>query len=167
MPLLALLAMAAAWGSTFFLIKDLLVRLPVADMLALRFGIGSLALLVLAGRRLRMSRRTLRSGLLLGLLYGVAQILQTAGLDHTRPASRASSPGSTSSRRRCWAPCCCAPASAGPPGPRPPGHGGLGVLSLHGFAIGYGELLTSRRPWSTPGTSSPWAGCPRPGRRCR
>ena len=79
-PLAALLAMTAAWGSTFFLIKDLLVRLPVADMLALRFGLGSLALALIAGRRLRLSRRTVRSGVLLGLLYGVAQILQTAGL---------------------------------------------------------------------------------------
>jgi drug/metabolite transporter (DMT)-like permease len=142
-PLLALLAMTAAWGSTFFLIKDLLVRLPVADMLALRFGIGSLALVVLAGRRLRMSRATLRSGLLLGLLYGVAQILQTAGLAATSASvsgfltglyvvatpllaavllrSRVS--GTT------WAASVLATV-------------GLGVLSLHGFAIGSGELLT-------------------------
>lgn len=142
-PLLALLAMTAAWGSTFFLIKDLLVRLPVADMLALRFGLGSLALVLLAGRRLRMSRSTLRSGLLLGLLYGVAQILQTAGLASTSASVsgfitglyvvatpllaalllRARVSGTT------WAASLLATV-------------GLGVLSLDGFAIGSGELLT-------------------------
>jgi drug/metabolite transporter (DMT)-like permease len=142
-PLVALLAMTAAWGSTFFLIKDLLVRLPVADMLALRFGIGSLALVLLAGRRLRMSRRTLRSGAVLGLLYGVAQILQTAGLAHTAASVSGfitglyvvATPllGALLLRTRIsgttWAATGLATV-------------GLGVLSLSGFAIGYGELLT-------------------------
>ncbi len=135
--------MTAAWGSTFFLIKDLLVRLPVADMLALRFGIGSLALVLLAGRRLRMSRRTLRSGAVLGLLYGVAQILQTAGLAHTAASVSGfitglyvvATPllGALLLRTRIsgttWAATGLATV-------------GLGVLSLSGFAIGYGELLT-------------------------
>ena len=142
-PLLALLAMTAAWGSTFFLIKDLLVRLPVADMLALRFGIGSLALVLLAGRRLRMSRSTLRSGVLLGLLYGVAQILQTAGLAHTSASVSGFITGlyvvatpllaalllRTRVSGTTWAAATLATV-------------GLGVLSLQGFAIGYGELLT-------------------------
>lgn len=142
-PLLALLAMTAAWGSTFFLIKDLLVRLPVADMLALRFGIGSLALVLLAGRRLRMSRATLRSGLLLGLLYGVAQILQTAGLAQTSASVSGFITGlyvvatpllaalllRTRVSGTTWAAASLATV-------------GLGVLSLNGFSIGPGELLT-------------------------
>ena len=142
-PLVALLAMTAAWGSTFFLIKDLLVRLPVADMLALRFGLGSLALVIIAGRRLRMSRRTLRSGLLLGLLYGGAQILQTAGLAHTAASVSGFLTGlyvvatpllaalllRTRISTTTWAATALATV-------------GLAVLSLNGFAIGYGELLT-------------------------
>ena len=43
---LALLAVAAAWGSTFFLTKDLLTRMDVADYLALRFLIASVALIL-------------------------------------------------------------------------------------------------------------------------
>lgn len=43
---LALLAVAAAWGSTFFLTKDLLTRMDVADYLALRFLIASVALVL-------------------------------------------------------------------------------------------------------------------------
>src|SRR5215213_10220242 len=80
---LALLAMTAAWGSTFFLIKDVVTRIPVADLLAIRFAIATLALALIAAPRLHLSRPVLAYGALLGLLYGSAQILQTAGLAHT------------------------------------------------------------------------------------
>ena len=84
---LALLAMTACWGSTFFLIKDLLDRMPVLDFLAVRFAIASVALCCARAAPLRrLSRESLRHAVVLGLLYGVAQILQTAGLAHT-PAS--------------------------------------------------------------------------------
>ncbi|MBE7323255.1 DMT family transporter [Nocardioides sp. Y6] len=79
--------MTASWGSTFFLIKDLLDRVPTLDFLAVRFAIASLALLAVAPRALgRLSRESRRHAVVLGLLYGLAQILQTAGLAHT-PAS--------------------------------------------------------------------------------
>lgn len=84
---LAILAMTATWGSTFYLIKDLLDRVPVLDFLAVRFAIASVALLLLAPRALgRLSATARKNAVVLGLLYGVAQILQTAGLAHT-PAS--------------------------------------------------------------------------------
>ena len=83
LALAALLAMTAAWGSTFFLIKDIVTRMPVSDLLAVRFAIASLALLLITGRQLRMSRVTIRRGVLLGVIYGVAQLLQTAGLAQT------------------------------------------------------------------------------------
>ncbi len=34
----ALLAMTAAWGSTFFMIKDIVTRIAVPDLLAVRFA---------------------------------------------------------------------------------------------------------------------------------
>jgi drug/metabolite transporter (DMT)-like permease len=81
---LALLAMTACWGSTFYLIHDLLDRVPVLDFLAVRFAIASVALLVLApGAVGRLSRDRRRQAVVLGLLYGVAQVLQTTGLAHT------------------------------------------------------------------------------------
>ena len=84
---LALLAMTAMWGSTFFLIKDLLERVPTLDFLAVRFAIASAAMLLVAPRAvLRLSPAVRRHAVVLGLVYGVAQILQTAGLAHT-PAS--------------------------------------------------------------------------------
>jgi drug/metabolite transporter (DMT)-like permease len=84
---LALLGITASWGSTFFLIHDLLDRVPVLDFLAVRFVIALVALLLLSPRAIgRLSRARRRQALVLGGLYGVAQILQTAGLAHT-PAS--------------------------------------------------------------------------------
>src|SRR6478735_3075428 len=81
---LALLAMTASWGSTFILIHDLLDRVPVLDFLAIRFTIASVAILLLSPRAIgRLSPERRRQALVLGGLYGGAQILQTAGLAHT------------------------------------------------------------------------------------
>jgi drug/metabolite transporter (DMT)-like permease len=83
----ALLGMTATWGSTFYLIRDLLDRMPTLDFLAVRFTLAGLLMLAIAPRAVaRLSARSRRAALALGLLYGLAQILQTAGLAHT-PAS--------------------------------------------------------------------------------
>jgi len=140
---LALLAMTAAWGSTFFLIKDVVTRIPPADLLALRFAIASVALAIIAAPRLHLSRTVLTYGALLGLLYGSAQILQTAGLAHTAASVSGFVTGlyvvatplltALILKRRIprltWLAAGLATV-------------GLGVLALYGFAIGYGELLT-------------------------
>ena len=79
--MLLLLAVTALWGSTFFLIKDLLDRVPVLDFLAVRFTIASVATIIVAPRALgRLSPESRRHAMVLGLVYGLAQILQTAGL---------------------------------------------------------------------------------------
>jgi drug/metabolite transporter (DMT)-like permease len=135
--------MTAAWGSTFFLIKDVVTRIPPADLLALRFAIASVALAIIAAPRLHLSRTVLTYGALLGLLYGSAQILQTAGLAHTAASVSGFVTGlyvvatplltALILKRRIprltWLAAGLATV-------------GLGVLALHGFAIGYGELLT-------------------------
>jgi drug/metabolite transporter (DMT)-like permease len=140
---LALLAMTAIWGSTFFLIKDIVTRMPVADLLALRFAIASVALGLIAARRLHLSRTVVTYGALLGILYGSAQILQTAGLSHTAASVSGFVTGlyvvatplltALILRRRIPRPTWLAAILATI---------GLGVLALHGFAIGYGVLLT-------------------------
>src|SRR3954470_3830033 len=139
----ALLAVTACWGSTFFLIHDLLERVPPLDFLALRFAIASVTLVVLAPGALgRLSRDSRRHAVVLGCLYGVAQILQTIGLAKT-PASVSgfitgmyvvATPVFAAlilrSRigRLTWAAVVLAMA-------------GLGVLTLSGLSIGYGEAL--------------------------
>jgi drug/metabolite transporter (DMT)-like permease len=140
---LALLAVTAVWGSTFFLIKDLVTRIPVADMLALRFGLASVALAVLIGPRIRLTGRMIRQGAGLGLLYGAAQILQTVGLAYTS----ASVSGFITGLYVVATPVLTAvilKARIGPTTWVAVGLAtvGLGVLSLNGFAIGYGELVT-------------------------
>lgn len=81
---LALLFVTATWGSTFFLIKDLLERVPTLDFLAVRFAIAAVAMAVVAPRAVaRLSPAVRRRGVLAGAVYGVAQILQTEGLAHT------------------------------------------------------------------------------------
>ena len=84
---LGLLAMTAVWGSTFVLIKDVVARMPVADFLAVRFAIAAVAMLALFGRQVwRMSRVQLVRAALLGVVYGVAQLLQTWGLALISPS---------------------------------------------------------------------------------
>lgn len=84
LPTLALLGVTAAWGSTFFLIKDLLDEVSVLDFLSVRFAIAAVALFLVAPRSVRqLSRADLRAGMLLGLVYGIAQVLQTLGLERT------------------------------------------------------------------------------------
>ena len=91
----------------------------------------------------RLSRQSLRHAMVLGLLYGVAQILQTAGLAHT-PASVSGfitgmyvvcTPlfAAVLLRTRISAVTWAAVALA---------LGGLAVLSLSGLSVGYGEAIT-------------------------
>lgn len=141
---LALLAMTACWGSTFFLIKDLLERVPTVDFLAVRFLVAGAAMALVAPRAIaRLSPAVRRRAGVLGCLYGVAQILQTAGLAHT-PASVSgfitglyvvATPLFAAAVLRTritgvtWAAVALATA-------------GLGVLTLDGLSIGYGEAIT-------------------------
>lgn len=141
---LGLLAVTAACGSTFFLIKDLLDRIPVADFLAVRFTIAALALWLIAPRAVaRLSAIARRRAVLLGLVYGAGQLLQTAGLGHTSASVSGFVTGmyvvmtplfaAALVRARVGASAWVAVVLA---------TGGLALLSLQGFAMGLGESLT-------------------------
>jgi drug/metabolite transporter (DMT)-like permease len=141
---LLLVALTAVWGSTFFLIRDLVETVPPVDFLAVRFTLSAVIMLVVFWRPVRaLSRRQVLVGVGLGALYGLAQIFQTQGLA-TTPASvsgfitgtyvvltpvftalllRERVAGST------WAAVGLATA-------------GLALLSLNGFSVGVGEALT-------------------------
>lgn len=140
----AILAMTATWGSTFYLIKDLLDRVPVLDFLAVRFAIASVALFLMAPRALgRLSASARKNAVVLGLLYGVAQILQTAGLAHT-PASVS---GFITGMYVVCTPLLAAlilrtRITAMTWGAVGLATVGLAVLTLNGFSVGYGEAIT-------------------------
>lgn len=81
---LALVAVTAIWGSTFFILKDALDHVSPADFLAVRFCLAALILLPATwGRLKRLTRGQWLRGVGLGAIYGVAQILQTVGLTTT------------------------------------------------------------------------------------
>ena len=84
---IGLLAMTAVWGSTFVLIKDVVDRMPVADFLAVRFIVAAVFMFALFHRHVAgLSRAQLLRGVLLGVMYGVGQLLQTWGLSLISPS---------------------------------------------------------------------------------
>ncbi|MET9020258.1 DMT family transporter [Actinopolymorpha sp. NPDC004070] len=144
LAVLGLLAVTASWGSTFFLIKDVVTRVPVPDFLAVRFAVAAVALGVFSAPTLaRLGAPAWRRGVVLGLLYGLAQILQTQGLAHTSASVSGFVTGmyvvltpvlaGVLLRHRIGRATWIAVALA---------TAGLAVLALRGFAFGPGELLT-------------------------
>jgi drug/metabolite transporter (DMT)-like permease len=144
LAVLGLLGVTAAWGSTFFLIKDVVERIPVSDFLAVRFALAAVALWLLAPRSVsRLTAAERRSGVVLGVVYGGAQLLQTVGLQHTSASVSGFVTGmyvvftpllgALLLRARIGGVVWVAVGLATT---------GLGVLSLQGLAIGGGEALT-------------------------
>lgn len=141
---LVLLGITASWGSTFFLVHDLVHRVPPVDFIAVRFTIAGVLLLLVAPRAVpRLSPAARRQSVVLGALYGVAQILQTTGLAHT-PASVS---GFITGMYVVATPLCAAVLlrnriTATTWAAVVVAFAGLAVLSLDGFSVGYGEALT-------------------------
>jgi drug/metabolite transporter (DMT)-like permease len=143
-PAAALIAVTAVWGSTFVVIKDLTETIPVTDFLAVRFAIAALGLWVLAPRSVaRLGQQMRRRAMVLGLVYGAAQLLQTWGLTIVSASVSGFITGlyvvltpviaaallRESIARATWLAVGLATV-------------GLAVLSLNGFALGVGELVT-------------------------
>ena len=141
---LLLVGLTAIWGSTFFLIRDVVRQMSPADFLAVRFTIAAVATLAVFWRpMLALDRREIRVGVGLGALYGAAQILQTIGLAHTSATRSGFITGTyvvltpvitavllrERVPRSTWVAVLMATA-------------GLATLSLNGFGFGFGETVT-------------------------
>ena len=141
---LGLLGVTAAWGSTFFLLKGVVERVPVSDFLAVRFALAAVAVWLIAPRSVsRLTAAERRYGVLLGVVYGGAQLLQTVGLQTTS----ASVSGFVTGMYVVFTPLLGALLLRARIGPVvwlavALSTAGLGVLSLQGFSIGGGEALT-------------------------
>ncbi|QGN57554.1 DMT family transporter [Nostocoides sp. HKS02] len=141
---LLLVSVTAVWGSTFFLIRDLVAHVPSADFLAVRFAIAAVVMAMVFRRQtLALTRREVVVGVGLGVLYGLAQLLQTIGLEHTN----ASVSGFVTGTYVVLTPVLGAVLLRD----RVPfttwlavglATTGLAVLSLRGLSIGIGEALT-------------------------
>ncbi len=143
-PTAALIGVTAIWGSTFVVVKDAVERMPVTDFLTWRFGLATLSMLVLRPRSVAaLGGAGRRVGVLLGLALGSGYLLQTLGLQHTSAAVSGFITGMfvvltplgaalllrQAPGRLAWTAVGIATV-------------GLGLLSLQGFAVGGGELLT-------------------------
>jgi drug/metabolite transporter (DMT)-like permease len=134
----------ASWGSTFILLRGVVSRMPAADFLAVRFLVAAVAVWLLAPASVgRLSAVERRRGVVLGLAYGAAQLLQTIGLGSTAASVSGFLTGlyvvltpllaavllGARLGRRVWAAVAVATL-------------GMAVLSLQGLALGGGAALT-------------------------
>lgn len=85
---LALLGVTVFWGFTFPAMKVSLKYLPPVLFLAYRFGIASLLMLLIFGRK-ALKRETLREGFILGLTLFFGHGFQIVGLKYTTASNSA------------------------------------------------------------------------------
>lgn len=140
----ALLTVAMAWGFAFVVMKDAIVRQSVNNFLFTRFSLAFVVMVLIRPKVIKLMNRELllRAGLA-GLFLGSGYIFQTLGLARTGAAITGFITGlyivltplfaSIVLRQHVsgftWG--CIAIATIG-----------LGTLSIHGWSIGLGELLT-------------------------
>jgi len=81
---LLLLLVTLIWGSTFVMVKDATASYPIFPFLTLRFGLATLALLLIGWRRLpSLGWKGVGAGVLIGLFLFSGYALQTFGLRYT------------------------------------------------------------------------------------
>ena len=139
----ALLTVSVMWGSTFFLMKDAIKRQDVNSFLFSRFALAVLAMIILRPQVVKhFSKDLLSKGFIAGFFLGSGYILQTLGLARTTAAVTGFVTGlyvvatpliaagflHQRIERKTWGYVAMATI-------------GLALLSLHGWAIGFGELL--------------------------
>ncbi|RJO61647.1 MAG: DMT family transporter [Dehalococcoidia bacterium] len=142
--LVALLAITAVWGSTFLVVQDAVERMPVMDFLAVRFTAATLVMLAIRPTCLRgMSRAGFMRAAGLGVMLGMGYITQTYGLKYTSASVSGFITGMfvvltpvmswVLFRRGANRNTIIAVVLATV---------GLGLISLNGWSVGVGELLT-------------------------
>jgi drug/metabolite transporter (DMT)-like permease len=144
MASVALVGVTAVWGYTFVVVQDAVARMPVMDFLAWRFVVASVVMIVLRPTCLRnVTRLELLRGVGLGAMLGLGYIAQTYGLRYTSAAISGFITGMfvvltpvmswillrRKTSRNTWMVVALATA-------------GLALLSLNGWSVGIGELLT-------------------------
>jgi len=140
----ALVGVTAVWGYTFLVVQDAVARMPVMDFLAWRFLVASVVMIALRPTCLRkVTRLELLRGVGLGTVLGLGYITQTYGLRFTSAAISGFITGMfvvltpvmswillrRKTNRNTWMVVALATA-------------GLALLSLNGWSVGIGELLT-------------------------
>ena len=140
----ALLSVSMAWGFAFVIMKDAIERQSVNNFLFTRFLVAVVAMILIRPQCLKLMNKALvLRSLAAGVFLGFGYIFQTLGLARTGAAITGFVTGlyivltplfaSVLLRQRVsrftWI--CIVIATIG-----------LGLLSIHGFSVGLGELLT-------------------------
>lgn len=87
LAVLILLAVAAAWGAAFVVMKPAIEQQPFYDFLAIRFTIAAAIMIAVRPKVLRQFTPSLiATGLPLGVLLGLAYVTQTLALEQTTAA---------------------------------------------------------------------------------
>jgi drug/metabolite transporter (DMT)-like permease len=144
LALVALVAVTAIWGSTFIVVQNAVSQMPVMDFLGIRFTVAAVVMFALRPTCLRgMTRQGLIRSVVIGLALCLGFITQTYGLQYTSAAVSGFITGMfvvitpliswLLLKRRVKLSIWLAVALATV---------GLGMLSLKGWSIGIGELLT-------------------------
>lgn len=144
LALAALVGITAVWGGTFLVVQDTIKRMPVMDFLAVRFSVATIVMFAVRPSCFRgMNRTAFLRAAALGVVLGLGYITQTYGLQHTSASVSGFITGMfvvltpvmswILLRRGANRNTILAVVLATV---------GLGLLSLHGWAIGAGELLT-------------------------
>jgi len=139
----ALLSVSMAWGWAFVIMKDAISRQNVYNFLFTRFTLAGVVMLLIRPKVLKLINRDLilRAGTA-GVFLGLGYIFQTLGLARTGVAITGFVTGlyivltpvfawlilKTKIDRFTWF--CVGIATVG-----------LGLLSIHGFSVGFGEFL--------------------------
>jgi drug/metabolite transporter (DMT)-like permease len=144
LALAALVGITAVWGGTFLVVQDTIKRMPVMDFLAVRFSVATIVMFAVRPSCFRgMSRTAFLRAAALGVVLGLGYITQTYGLQYTSASVSGFITGMfvvltpvmswillrRGANRNTILAIVLATV-------------GLGLLSLHGWAIGAGELLT-------------------------
>lgn len=141
---IALVGVTVVWGYTFLVVQDAIARMAVMDFLAWRFVVASVVMIALRPTCLRnVTRLELLRGVGLGTILGLGYIAQTYGLRYTSAAISGFITGMfvvltpvmswillrRKTNRNTWMVIALATV-------------GLALLSLNGWSVGIGELLT-------------------------
>jgi drug/metabolite transporter (DMT)-like permease len=144
LALTLLIMVTAVWGYTFLSVQGAVSKMAVMDFLAWRFTIAALILFAIRPKSLfRMPWGGIWRGLVLGCILGAGYILQTFALQHTSAAISGFITGLfvvltpvfswiILRRKIAWTVWVAVVLATV----------GLGLLSLHGWSVGIGELLT-------------------------
>jgi drug/metabolite transporter (DMT)-like permease len=145
LALISLVGVTAVWGSTFIIVQNAVGKMPVMDFLAVRFTVASVIMFILRPRAILRSITfpELKRAAALGVALGLGYITQTFGLLHASATVSGFITGMFvvltpvmawlmlrhKTGLKTWLAVALAVV-------------GLGLLSLHGWAVGAGEMLT-------------------------